>query len=382
MFRNTYEAIPIMNELYNCKTTLERIEVFNRYETSNSRLFLFDETNSNFSIECSNKEFGSYILNGVADYNKTWIIDKETINKFSTELKVVKVAMWDINFFRNVHDLHFWKKATDKDNLVDLLYYLKKCNFISSAELVFYETISKEYTNDKLREGLESYIYFKNHNIKDFLKRDVFLYSNETNNLFNEVTSKMDNDNNILLYKFIVCLIVKAILLKFDKKLSIKKKVEALKNYSLYTLNIFLEYELILLFLFLNNDKNANDVFSKLQPNASDIVNKIYNCAWDIFHIRSLESYLAKQNTADPGYVYLPYFVSNDKGVSKALKINPIEFSLLSNGKLWSKRKFSQDKFFSEEEKRDYILTSPQRGRNVNNVNIDFELKKLLGQLN
>lgn len=100
------------------------------------------------------------------------------------------------------------------------------------------------------------------------------------------------------------------------------KFIELLK-YSLNELNIYLEFELYLMYKYLQNDESVQRAFAKIQGISKKILENIKNTAWDILHIRLVEEQII--NDLKKGKVNFHYIGTEDIGLQKIININPLK---------------------------------------------------------
>ena len=83
----------------------------------------------------------------------------------------------------------------------------------------------------------------------------------------------------------VACILSKAFILK-TQKLDTKRKFVELLHYSLNELNVYMEFELYILYKYLYDDQSVGRAFAKLQSISMKTLDNIKNTAWDILHIR------------------------------------------------------------------------------------------------
>lgn len=130
------EIYPFIQELVKCETTIQKIEVFNRWNLHECRVFLFDEEKSNFGNIGKSFSYGKFNLIGLGDYQKIWVIDKNTVNAKNNFLPVARIINYDLNIFTYIHDLYRGRNVPDKENLIKFLHEIKSLrltNNISNA---------------------------------------------------------------------------------------------------------------------------------------------------------------------------------------------------------------------------------------------------------
>lgn len=358
-----FEIYHFIQEIAECKTTIQKMEVFNKWKLDDCRVFLFDEEKSNFGDIGKSISFGKFNLIGIGDYQKVWVIDKNTINNKENLLPVLRIVNYDLNIFTYIHDLYRGRKVPDKNNLIKFLNEIKSLcltNDISSALMERYTTpINKEL----LAKMVESYVYFDSLDFKEFqsnstatLEPNKYIWMKE---IWDDVDYYLNNPTEFQQYNVICCYILKAFILKNTKNLSIEVKIAEFKRYCFEELHIFLELEMSLIILFLKNDSSAQEIFKKLQVGAKELLKKVNNTAWDIFHIRLLEQSILFDCINDNEVIYLHYFATADSALANVLKANPIKMLVYYSENLIPVRKYNSLDFFTKEELS--ILNNEQR---------------------
>ena len=120
----------------------------------------------------------------------------------------------------------------------------------------------------------------------------------------------------------VACILSKALILKMQKKEKKRKFAELLK-YSLNELNVYMEFELYLLYKYLYDDKNVERTFSKIQGISKKTLDNIKNTTWDILHIRLVEEQIINDLRKDK--IIFHYIGTKDIGLQKIININPLK---------------------------------------------------------
>ena len=101
-----FEMNHFIQEIINCETTIQKMEVFKRWNPNECRVFLFDEENSNFRNIGKSINYRKFNMIGLGDYQKIWVIDKNTVNAKDNFLRVARIINYDLNIFTYIHDLY------------------------------------------------------------------------------------------------------------------------------------------------------------------------------------------------------------------------------------------------------------------------------------
>ena len=370
------EIYPFIQELINCGTTIQKMEVFNRWNLHECRVFLFDEEKSNFGNIGKSFSYGKFNLIGLGDYQKIWVIDKNTVNAKDNFLPVARIINYDLNIFTYIHDLYRGRNVPDKENLIRFLHEIKSLRLTNNISTALMERYTTPINRELLAKMIESYVYFDSINFELFqsnvpqtLKPDKYIWMKE---IWEDAENYLSNDEVIQHYEAVCCYILKAFILKNTQNLSTKAKVAEFKRYCIEDLCVFLELEMTLLILFLKNDSAVQEIFKKLQLKADKLINKIHNTAWDIFHIRLLEQSTLLNCIENPDVIYLHYFATADSGVAEVLRVNPIKMLVYYNEKLIPIRRYDAVDFFTQDELDFYTTGEKITLRATKVQSIDF----------
>lgn len=370
------EIYPFIQELVKCETTIQKMEVFNRWNLHKCRVFLFDEEKSNFGNIGKSFSYGKFNLIGLGDYQKIWVIDKNTVNAKDNFLPVARIVNYDLNIFTYIHDLYRGRNILDKENLIRFLHEIKSLRLTNNISTALMERYTTPINRELLAKMIESYVYFDSINFEVFqsnvpqtLKPDKYIWMKE---IWEDAEYYLSNDEVIQHYEAVCCYILKAFILKNTKNLSTKAKVAEFKRYCIEDLCVFLELEMTLLILFLKNDSAVQEIFKKLQLKADKLIDKIHNTAWDIFHIRLLEQSTLLNCIENPDVIYLHYFATADSGLAEVLRANPIKMLVYYNKIIIPIRRYDAKDFFTQDELDSYTTEEKIRLRAEKVQGIDF----------
>lgn len=370
------ELYPFIQEIINCETTIQKMEVFNRWGLNECRVFLFDEEKSNFGNIGKSISHGKFNLIGLGDYQKTWVIDKNTMNAKDNFLPVARIINYDLNIFTYIHDLYRGRNVPDKENLIRFLHEIKSLHLTNNISTALMERYTTPINRQLLARMIESYVYFDSLNFEVFqsnmhqiLKPDKYIWMKE---IWEVAEAYLSNDEAIQQYEMLCCYILKAFILKNTKDLSTEDKVAEFKRYCFEDLCVFLELEMPLLILFLKNDSSVQEIFKKLQLGAKELIDKIHNTAWDIFHIRLLEQSTLWDYINNPDVIYLHYFATADSGLAEVLRANPIKMLVYYNEKIMPIRRYDVRDFFTQDELDSYMNEGKVRLRVEKVQSLDF----------
>ena len=370
------EIYPFIQEIINCETTIQKMEIFNRWNLHECRVFLFDEEKPNFGNIGKSFSYGKFNLIGLGDYQKIWVIDKNTVNAKYNFLPVARIINYDLNIFTYIHDLYRGRNVPDKENLIRFLHEIKSLHLTNNISTALMERYTTPINRELLAKMIESYVYFDSINFEVFqsnvpqtLKPDKYIWMKE---IWEDAEYYLSNDEVIQHYEAVCCYILKAFILKNTKNLSTKAKVAEFKRYCIEDLCVFLELEMTLLILFLKNDSSVQEIFKKLQLGAKKLIDKIHNTAWDIFHIRLLEQSTLLNCIENPDVIYLHYFATADSGLAEVLRANPIKMLVYYNKIIIPIRRYDAKDFFTQDELDSYTTEEKIRLRAEKVQGLDF----------
>ena len=175
----------------------------------------------------------------------------------------------------------------------------------------------------------------------------------------------------------VACILSKAFILKTQKMDSKRKFVELL-NYSLNELNVYMEFELYLLYRYLYDDKSVERAFAKIQGISKKILDNIKNTAWDILHIRLVEEQIINDLRKDK--VIFHYIGTKDIGLQKIININPLKII----GFLDDQKIMVREYNFKEEiqcEEIDEMLENHINKNNICDVNYKEKFEEISNEI-
>lgn len=382
-----FELLPFIQEMINCETTIQKNEVFNRWNLDECRVFLFDEEKSNFGNIGKSINYGKFNLIGLGDYQKFWVIDKNTSKKKYNEIPVARIVNYDLNVFTYINDLYRGRNVPDKENLIKFLKEIKHMHMTNNISTALIERYTTPVNSELLAKMIESYVYFDSvefdmfqSNTLQSLELDKYIWMRK---IMDDSDTYLNKVEVIQQYEATCCYILKAFILKNTKTLSTEARITEFKRYCFEELCVFLDLEMTLLILFLKNDSSVQGIFKKLQLGAKNLIDKIHNTAWDIFHIRLLELSFLSDCMANKEAVYLHYFATADSGLAEVLRANPIKMLIYYSGKTIPVRRYSSLDYFTQNELDFYNTESKVRLRAeaVNSIDFRFVKKKLINEL-
>src|SRR5690625_90893 len=375
----------IISSLIEAENTYEQNKIFenNFSQSDNIKTFLFDEDRSNVPKSFKNRKINGYKIFGLADYTKLWVLDSKHIGRFSRELKIGKVVHFDLNILTYLNKyINNFKQNTNTSDFIEYLKFLKNNQFnynISTA--IMERSISPINTTSKKiwSEIIISYVKFSNLKFDIFKPGELLLTEFEYRWAKEIYDSLFGKEQELIEYKALSCLFLKAFLIKNDKK--IKNKLDVLLQYSLDVLNVYFELESVLIYYYFNSDNATKKTFKKIEGYSKKTVTNILNTTWDIFHIRLMEKSLLYDNQ-NKNDIVLSYFSSRDGAYNELDKINPIKMFVIYDGQGFAIREKGINDVCSNEEILKKVEEEREmRRNNVNKVNLEKEKKNLINYI-
>lgn len=375
----------LISTLIEAENTYEQTKIFekNFNQSDNIRIFLFDEKRSNVPKSFKNREINGYKIFGLADYTKLWVLDSKHIGKSSRELRISKVVHFDLNILTYLNKyINNYKQSINTLDFIEYLQFIKNNHFSYNIFTAIMERSTSPINNSSKKiwsEIIMSYVKFSKVKFDNLKSNELLLTEFDYGGAKKIYDSLLEENQQLIQYRALSCLFLKAFLIKNDKK--IKNKLDVLLQYSLDVLNVYLELETVLIYYYFNSDNSTKKTFEKIEGYSKKTVKNILNTTWDIFHIRLIEMSLLFDNQYKDD-IFLSYFSSRDGAYNELDKINPIRMFLIYGGQSFTRReKGIVDVCSNEEILKKVEEEAEKRKRNVNKVNLENEQRKLINQI-
>lgn len=330
-----------VNILSNLDNIISKIDFFDlSFYAPGTKIFLFDVDKSKFDNSFSNVNYDGFQIYGLSDYTKTWILDSTISNVKDRTLAIHKVVNLDLNILQFFNKFSQGKLNKEKQVFERFLSHFKENGFEYNMSTAMLERSKKPFEiKDKAiwDEIVNNYLKFirADSNIENYT--DTTLSAEEKNRALEMINGIGEFSNeNLKQYDAIACLVCKAFLIKMDK--TIQHKLDALLQYSLDILNVYLENEMVLLHAYFNQDESVSKTFKKIEGISKDTQNKILNTIWDIFHVRLVEWQMYSDNKQSEE-IFLHYFSSHDKAFRELLLYNPLKMFIIHDDRQYAIRK-------------------------------------------
>lgn len=348
--RDEMDDSQFLNYFIQLQSIDQKIAFYNQQQYQDCQIYLFDEDRSNLDFIDTPIQYGRYVLISPSDYSKFWVINKKTANYRNHDLKIIKEINLDLNTLTYLNNLLFNK--TDKisriPDLNDFILFMEKVKkdgyYINIASSIL-EATQNNTDHESICEMITSCYAF---NCLNFNSLKEFSFENLTSHEKIEIDgykntySLVNDEHHQKRFNCVVCYLLKSFLLKNDKSVSQKKKIELFKKYCLEEIYIFLELEMRVLILYLSNDQTVSKTFEKLQLNAKNLYKKILNTASDICQLRALEEVFVLKNEWEENIYRMQYFLSLDSGLLNLFNDNPISLIFVKNGRTTTIRQKSK----------------------------------------
>lgn len=354
-----------IEELYNEINPYEICNIFDlKSKMYKEAKLIYFNLGTNPHLELfKNNILNGYSILGVSDYEKSYIFDNKHNSKETRVLEIGKTINLDLNILTYIKNIVASRKLEDEDDFIEYLKYIKESNYNLNMSISLLERISKPID---LKIWADYVLSFVKYETLDNITKD----SLKDNTILPELKYKWAKDildsSEYMYEKFdqfyvVACILSKALILK-TKKRDPKLKFLELLNYSLNELNVYMEFELYLMYKYLHNDKSVERAFAKIQGISKRTLENIKNTAWDILHIRLVEEQII--NDLKKGKVVFHYIGTKDIGLQKIININPLKMI----GFLDEQRIMVREHNFKEEMQCEEIEEMMQKHINKNNI--------------
>lgn len=338
----------------------------------------------NLGINPGLESFKNIILNGysilgISDYEKSYIFDNKYNSKESRVLEIGKTINLDLNILTYLKNIVRNRKVEDEQNFIDYLKYIKETNYNLNMSISLLERISKPIDLKVWSDYVLAFVKYESlDNItKNSLQDNTILLEPKYKWAKEILDSSVHMDEKFNHFYVVACILSKAFILKTQKMNSKRKFVELL-NYSLNELNVYMEFELYLLYRYLYDDKSVERAFAKIQGISKKILDNIKNTAWDILHIRLVEEQIINDLRKDK--VIFHYIGTKDIGLQKIININPLKII----GFLDDQKIMVREYNFKEEiqcEEIDEMLENHINKNNICDVNYKEKFEEISNEI-
>lgn len=307
--------------------------------------------------------FNGYSILGISDYENSYIFDNKYNSKETRVLEIGKTINLDLNILTYLKKIVSGGKLEDEDGFIEYLKYIKESNYNLNMYISLLERISKPIDYKIWADYVLSFVKYESlDNITKNSLEDNTILSESKYKWAKEILDSSEYmDEKLTQFYVVACILSKALILKMQKIGKKRKFVELLK-YSLNELNVYMEFELYLLYKYLYDDKNVERAFAKIQGISKKTLDNIKNTAWDILHIRLVEEQMINDLRKDK--IIFHYIGTKDIGLQKIININPLKII----GFLDDQNFMVREHNFKEEIQSEEIDEMLEKHLNKNNI--------------
>lgn len=371
----------LISKLYNETNPYKICDIFDSkskmYEEA--RLIYF-----NLGINPRLESFKNNILNGysilgISDYEKSYIFDNKYNSKENRVLEVGKTINLDLNILTYLKNIVRNRKVEDEQDFIDYLKYIKESNYNLNMSISLLERISKPIDLNVWSDYVLAFVKYESlDNItKNSLEDNTTLSESKYKWAKDILDLSVHMDKKFDQFYVVACILSKAFILK-TQKIDSKRKFVELLNYSLNELNVYMEFELYLLYKYLYDDKSVERAFAKIQGISKNTLDNIKNTAWDILHIRLVEEQIINDLRKDK--VIFHYIGTKDIGLQKIININPLKIiGFLDDQKIMVRKYKFKDEIQCKE--IDEMLENHINKNNICDVNYKEKFEEISNKI-
>ncbi|KAF1293512.1 hypothetical protein [Candidatus Enterococcus leclercqii] len=329
----------IMEELLVSETPWEVFKD-NYYLAQDIRLICFDNNSNNLGSDFMKQDIEKYVVQSFSNMENTLLIDKYNFESYLRRIEVYRCFDFDSNIVGYLRDFLLYKRASD--SFKKFLSYIKEKEVQISCGPYILEVVANKHEIDKnyVRESLVSFFAFdKSRTLEEFESFELETLAKDSD-IENKVSQALRTiregiaDKDLNQYYLIYCILLKMYEINFKSNKNSKNKMMELIQCVNKELYAYAEQELFLAYLLFSKDSRVNSFFGAIQANSKNVISKIRGMAWDLFHLRSLESQVADRNS-NTKQMYMHYFCSRDNGINDILSLNPIKRMIIKDGRCY-----------------------------------------------
>lgn len=367
----------LISELYNEVSPYKICDIFDSKSKmyKEAKLIYF-----NLGVNPELESFKNIILNdysilGISDYENSYIFDNKYNSKETRVLEIGKTINLDLNILTYLRKIVSGRKLEDEDGFIEYLKYIKESNYNLNMSISLLERISKPIDYKIWAEYVLSFVKYESlDNITKNSLEDNTILSESKYKWAKEILDSSEYmDEKLTQFYAVACILSKALILK-NEKIEKKRKFVELLKYSLNELNVYMEFELYLMYKYLYNDKNVERAFAKIQGISKKTLDNIKNTAWDILHIRLVEEQIINDLRKDK--IIFHYIGTKDIGLQKIININPLKIiGFLDNQNIMVREHNFREEIQCEE--IDEMLEKHLNKKNIGDVNYKEKFKEI-----
>lgn len=365
-------------ELLITETRIENIlNIFDCYgeQYKKCRLIYFNIGENPELYFLKNKKISGYSITGVADYDKAFIFDNRNSSKSRNIYGIGQVINLDLNVLTYLKNIVNGRNIQDKENFIKYLRYLKDLNYCPNMSISLCERVSQPINSEVWSDYVLSFVKYESlSEITETSLKDNYLLPESKYKWAKKIMDESSYEEEQLnQFYATACLICKSFILKM-KNIETEKKLLELLEYSLEELNIYLEFELFLMFKYLIDDKSVQRAFSKIQSISKTLLERIKNTTWDILHIRFLENQMI--NDLKKESIIFHYIGTKDVGLQEITNLNPLKLiGFLDDQSIMVRENNITDVFFTKQ--MEYMLQRHNRKNSISGINYNEKFSQI-----
>lgn len=254
------------------------------------------------------------------------------------------VIDWSFSFDSNVAEKvrayvnHEKINETDKNRVITLLKLKKEYSLQTDLMPFLFENLRLSRDDEKNQRPLNTIVAFKKLDYLDWAafeqnpSKPKFLCNEENllqdaKNTYNKLVSNAEVKNREHKALFTQVTLFELAIIWLSRRHSPDEALRALIDFCVLQLNKLPKYELLFAWHFLSNPTKVR-FFGPLSGVSKDLVKSLRGMAWDMSHMRALETMSTASNL---GSFFIPFFVSFDEKFSEILKQNQIQILIMDD---------------------------------------------------
>lgn len=371
----------LISELYNETNPYKICDIFDSKSKmyKEAKLIYF-----NLGINPRLESFKNNILNGysilgISDYEKSYVFDYKYNSKENRVLEIGKTINLDLNILTYLKNIVRNRKVEDEQDFIAYLKYIKESKYNLNMSISLLERISKPINLKVWSDYVLAFVKYESlDNItKNSLEDDTILSESKYKLAKDIFDSSKYMDEKFPQFYSVACILSKALILKMQE-IEPKRKFVELLNYSLNELNVYMEFELYILYKYLYDDQSVGRAFAKLQGISMKTLDNIKNTAWDILHIRFVEDQIINDLRKDK--VIFHYIGTKDIGLQQIININPLKIiGFLDEQKIMVREYNFKDEIKCKE--IDKMLENHFNKNNIGDVNYKEKFEEISNEI-
>jgi len=320
---------------------IDPIRVFKEFENelkycgvniSEIQCLLMDEENEQSGVICHTTNIGGYYLVPLGPYQKAYLLNYTVLLDSESAIKITEETNIDSNVMSDFGTLAQRPESISED-FQNMLVYLKKADIRVQNRSYMYEdslnikALPNSWSPYQRLLGLHM---FQRLSLDDIVHKRYITVSNDYINADDDNSAMLkahrDQSFEIRQVWAIYAFLLEVYYLQFEGTRSLTEKVNDLIVFINTKLCCYLEYELLLAYLFFEGkEKCVKSFFQKIQVGTKNSLKKIEGMAWDLFHIRYLPQQVFELSSTRRVDFIVKSILTKDKSFKDCIEFNPIK---------------------------------------------------------